>query len=147
MEISVSRLSEAFAEPRSTVGRWVGPKRKSAPRKRHCPVSGDSAIIAGVRELCFMDRHRTYGYRRIHALLRRQDVHINGKTVLKIMRDETLVQPKVWWRPKRPHRVEKMVPVGPNQGWQIDMTSFQLAGMTTLFLVVVIDCYSRKIMG
>jgi putative transposase len=104
-------------------------------------------MIARVRELCLMDRHRTYGHRRIRALVLRQGVTINQKTVLKIMRDQGLCQPKIWRRPTRPKRVEKMRPQGPNQGWQIDMTSFRLAGMTTLFLVVVIDCYSRKIMG
>jgi len=104
-------------------------------------------MISLVREKCLMDRHRTYGHRRIHALIRQDGVLVNRKTVLKIMRSEGLTQPKVWRRPQRPKRVERMRPPGPNQGWQIDMTSFQLSGMTTLFLVVVIDCYSRKIMG
>lgn len=145
--MSISRLSGAFGEPRSSVGRWVGPDRAGAPLKRRCPVSGDPAMIDKVRELCLMDRHRTYGHRRIHALIKLSGVRLNRKTVYRIMSEQGLCQPKIWRRPMRPKRVEKMRPVGPNQGWQIDMTSFQLSGMTTLFLVVVIDCYSRKIMG
>ena len=94
-----------------------------------------------------MDRHQTYGYRRIHALLWREGIHINRKTVLKIMREHGLTQPKVWRRPKRPRRVKKMSPQRPNLCWQIDMTSFQLSCCTTLFLVVLIDCYTRQIMG
>lgn len=145
--MSVSRLSKGFREPRSTVGRWVAPARMEAVTQRSRPVSGDAENIAKVKRMCLKDRHQTYGYRRIHALLKHSGTNLNRKTVLKIMRDQNLVQPKVWRRPKRPKRVEKMRPQGPNQGWQIDMTSFQLAGMRTLFLVVVIDCYSRKIMG
>jgi putative transposase len=40
-----------------------------------------------------------------------------------------------------------MRPAGPNRGWQIDMTSLRLSDFTPLFLVMVIDCYSRRIVG
>jgi len=147
--MSISRLARAFAEPRSTVGRWVrpaGPDEET--KKRRCPVSGDPEIIAKVSELCLIDRHRTYGHRRIHALLKhRLGVRINRKTVLKIMREAGLTQPKIWRRPQRPKRVEKMKPERSNQAWQIDMTSFQLSCFTTLYLVVVIDCFTRRILG
>ena len=110
-------------------------------------MSGDPEIVSKLKEVCLRDRYRTYGYRRIHAILRREGVHINRKTVLKIMREDGLTQPKVWHRPKRPRRVEKMSPQRPNQNWQIDMTSFQLSSCATLFLVVVIDCFTRQILG
>ena len=145
--MSVSRLSQAFTEPRSTVGRWVAPATASKPTPRRRPVSGDSAKIGKVREMCLTDRHRTYGYRFIQALLKDSGTLLNRKTVLRIMRDQGLTQPQIRRRAQRPKRVEKMKPDRLHQGWQIDMTSFQLAGMRTVFLVVVIDCCSRKIMG
>ena len=40
-----------------------------------------------------------------------------------------------------------MRPVAPNRGWQIDMMSFVLSDLTSLYLIVVIDCYTRKIVG
>ena len=145
--LSLTRLALSFEEPRSTVGRWARPAWQADVRKRRCPVSGDPEIISKLREVCLRDRYRTYGYRRIHAVLRREGVHINRKTVLKIMRENGLTQPKVWRRPKRARRVEKMSPQRPNQSWQIDMTSFQLSSCATLFLVVVIDCFTREILG
>ena len=63
------------------------------------------------------------------------------------MHEEGLVRPKVWHRPKRPKRVEKMQPAGPDEAWQIDMTSLALSDMTPLFLVMVVDCFSREIVG
>jgi len=63
------------------------------------------------------------------------------------MREEGLSRPKVWHRPLRPKRIEKMRPRRANQSWQIDMTSFQLSNLVPLFLVVVIDCYTRQIVG
>jgi len=58
-----------------------------------------------------------------------------------------LTRSKIRYKAARPKRVEKMRPVGPNRGWQIDMTSFALSDLTPLFLVLVTDCYSRKIVG
>ena len=40
-----------------------------------------------------------------------------------------------------------MRPDAPNRGWQIDMTSFSLSALSPLYLIVVIDCFSRKIVG
>ena len=145
--LSVRRLAKASQEPVSTVGRWVGPRRARQTAERKCPVSGDTTLRSLVRELCDMPRHRTYGYRRIWALLRRKGHKINKETVRRMMRQMGLSRPKIWHKPKRPKRVEKMRPVAPNRGWQIDMTSFVLIDMTSLYLVVVIDCYTRKIVG
>lgn len=144
---SIRRLARTFSEPISTVGRWVGPERNKAVKQRRCPVSGNGLLRTKVQMLCDEPRHRTFGYRRIWALLRREGVIVNKKTVWKIMHDMGLSRPKIRHKPARPRRVEKMKPVGPNQGWQIDMTSFALSDFTPLYLIMVTDCYSRKIVG
>lgn len=145
--VSIRRLARTFSEPVSTVGRWVGPGKKRATAKRRCPVSGKPLLRAKIRNLCDEPRNRTFGYRRIWALLRRQGVIVNKKTVWRIMHEMGLTRPKIWHKPARPKRVEKMKPSGPNRGWQIDMTSFVLSDLTPLYLVMVKDCYSRKIVG
>lgn len=146
-ELSIRRLAKAAAEPVSTVGRWVGPRRVRRAVARKCPVSGDASLRSVVRELCYMPRHGTYGYRRIWALLRRRGHRINKETVRRMMLRMGLSRPKIRYKPKRPKHVEKMHPGEPNRGWQIDMTSFVLSDLTTLYLVLVTDCYSRKIVG
>lgn len=147
-QLSVRRLARAFGVAVSTVGRWIGPP-KSRPRKRHkCPVSGDGQLRLLVKKLCLEERYQSYGYRRIRALLKRlHGVHLSSKTVNRIMREEGLSRPRVWHRPYRPKRVAKMQPKRSNESWQIDMTSFPLAHLVGLFLVVVIDCYTRQIVG
>jgi len=146
-ELSIRRLAKAAQEPVSTVGRWVGPERKRENAGRKCPVSGNTTLHSRVRELCDMPRHRTYGYRRIWALLRREGIIINKKTVWRVMHQMNLTRPRIWHKPYRPKRIEKMRPVRPNQNWQIDMTSFSLSDLTSLYLVMVTDCCSRKIVG
>ncbi len=145
--ISVRRLGQAFTEPASTVGRWVGPDQKKVVKPKRCPVSGNALVRSKVQALCNEPRNRTFGYRRIWALLRREGLIINKKTVWKIMHEIGLARPKIWHKPSRPKRIEKMKPVGPNRGWQIDMTSFALSDFTALYLVMVTDCYTRKIVG
>jgi putative transposase len=144
---SMRRLARAFCEPVSTVGRWAGPEKQKVSRQRRCPVSGELTVRAIVRNLCDRVRNRTFGYRRIWALLRRKGVIINKKTVWKIMHDMGLTRPKIWYKPSRPKRIEKMKPAGPGRGWQIDMTSFALSDFTALYLIMVTDCYTRKIVG
>ena len=145
--ISVRRLGRAFTEPASTVGRWVRPEKEKVAKQRYCPVSGDVLVRSRVQALCNKPRNRTFGYRRIWALLRREGLIINKKTVWKIMHELGLTRPKIWYKPARPKRVEKMKPVGPNRGWQIDMTGFALSDFTPLYLIMVTDCYTRKIVG
>jgi putative transposase len=100
-----------------------------------------------IRALCAGPRHLTFGYRRITALVRRQGQEVNRKRVYRCMREMGLTRPRVWHRPQRPRRVERMRPEGPDQAWQVDMTSFQLASLQGLFLVVIIDCFTRQIVG
>ena len=145
--ISIRRLARAFMKPVSTVGRWAGPEKNKAVAKKCCPVSGSWLLRAKVRQLCDQPRNRTFGYRRIWALLRREGVIINKKSVWKIMHEMGLTRPKIWHKPVRPKRVEKMKPTEPNRGWQIDMTSFMLSDFTPLYLVMLTDCYTRKIVG
>ncbi|MHC4647739.1 MAG: IS3 family transposase, partial [Planctomycetota bacterium] len=85
--VSIRRLAKAADEPVSTVGRWVGAVKKRSRKPRCRPVAGDPQARAKVYAVCHEHRNRTFGYRRIWALLRRRGVIINKKTVWKIMHD------------------------------------------------------------
>jgi len=146
-EISVRRLASVFDEPVSTVGRWTLQKPKKKTRKRIRPTADRPEIRTAVREEAFRYRQHHFGYRMITAMLRRRDFTINRKTVYTIMREENLLQKKLRYKPSRPKRVRKMRPERPNQAWQIDMTSFQLSDLTPMFLVTIIDCCTRQIVG
>jgi len=145
--MSIDRLARAFNEPRSSVGRWVAAKDGVTSSRRRRPVGDDAALREGVRQETLRPRQHGFGYRRITAVLRRKGRHVNRKTVYRVMKEERLLQDRIWRRPRRPRRVERMRPQQPNQGWQIDMTSFQLSDLTPLFLVTVIDCCTRQIVG
>jgi putative transposase len=144
--LSVRRLSRVIEEPVSTVGRWIRPVSLPAALRHRKP--DEESLREKIRALCLEPRNRTFGHRRIRALLKRvYGLKVNRKRVLRVMKELGLTQSRIRHREARPKRVEKMRPTGPNQAWQIDMTSFALSDMSPLFLIVIIDCFTRQVVG
>ena len=146
---SVRRISKALEEPVSTVGRWCAASAQASLEKTSSrPLRTDPRLIELIRGLCEEERNRRHGHRRIRALLnRRYYLKVNRKTVYRIMKAQGLLQDKLRFKEFRSGYVSMMAPDAPNRGWQTDMTSFKLSDMTTLFLEIVIDCCTRKIVG
>lgn len=147
---SIKRIATAFDEPRSSVGRWAKPlsDEKTVAKRKSCPVSDDLELRKLIRSICQQEYYHSHGYRWVKAALRRfHNINVNRKTVYRIMREDGLARPKKRYKPKRPWRIGKMRPSKLNEGWQIDMTSFVISNLTTLYLIVVIDCCSREIVG
>lgn len=90
----------------------------------------------------------TYGYRRIHALLLRQGLRANPKTIWRLMRKNLWLasQRSRGSRPGRLHEgvvsVEK-----PNCRWASDITGIRAWDGAKGRLAVVIDCADRMILG
>ena len=83
--MAVSGISRAMDFPRSSIHyRRIG---KSGMRKPRVPENIEAEIIR-----ISADR-TTYGYRRIWALLRNSGIHVNIKTVRRIMRRNSLGLP------------------------------------------------------
>ncbi|WP_405216921.1 IS3 family transposase [Agrococcus sp. Ld7] len=104
----------------------------------------------------FKAAKKRYGYRRIHAQLRRVGWIVAKKTVLKLMRQLGL-KSKVRQRKFQSFKGEvgKVVPnllqrdfdaAGPNQKWVTDVTEFRI-GETKVFLSPVLDLHERKIVS
>jgi putative transposase len=136
--------------PVSTIGRCL----KNQSDDNHLvrcplrPVSDDIVIRDKIKELCEKQRHEMYGHSRIRAhLIAALNIPVSRKTVFKIMKELGLTKPRIRYKSMRPKRIEKMTPDSPNKAWQIDMTSIYLSDMTPLFLIVVIDCFTRKLVG
>jgi putative transposase len=101
--------------------------------------------------------HRHYGYRRIAEELRRQGLIVNAKRVLRLMRADNLLclraKPFV---PRtsdsrhgfaiRPNLARGGRPTGLDQLWVADITYVRLAE-AFVYLAVVIDAFSRKVVG
>jgi putative transposase len=101
--------------------------------------------------------HRHYGYRRLNALLRRAGWAVNHKRVLRLMRTDNLLclrrrafvpattDSRHDWRVV-PNLARGMQVTGLDQLWVADITYLRLLEEFA-FLAVVIDAFSRRVVG
>lgn len=93
--------------------------------------------------------HPLWGYRRIWAYLKyRQGVPANKKRVYRLMKEHNLmVTPEIRLKAKRGSIKPKPVADRPNQFWGIDMTKIRMATWGWLYLTIVLDWYTKEIIG
>lgn len=98
----------------------------------------------------------TYGYRRITAELRRRGFDVNHKRVLRLMRADNLlcVRRRAFVLttdsrhalPVYPNLARELAPTAVNQLWVADITYIRLRD-EFVYLAVVLDAFSRKVVG
>jgi len=93
-------------------------------------------------------RHPFWGYRRLTAWLKyREKLIINEKRVRRIMKEENLMPGSEKVQSEKNFPEEKGRAERPHEIWGIDMTKFLVAGLGWVYLVIVIDWYTKKIVG
>ena len=115
-----------------------------ASRRYRRVRAGDGALRARVRALALT--HPRFGYRRLHALLRRAGWAVNAKRVLRLLRAEgLLVRPRARKRKRRgPAPVPLRAPTRPNAIWALDFMQDALASGRALRVLTVIDEFTRE---
>ena len=93
--------------------------------------------------------HPFWGYRRIWAHLRFVDgLLVNKKRVLRLMRQHgLLVKANPRLKATRTPSRSKPRPTAPQQWWGIDMTKVLVEPIGWIYVVVVLDWYTKKIVG
>ena len=93
--------------------------------------------------------HPFWGYRHTWAHLKYVDgLEINRKRVLRLMRKHNLtVKPDTKLKAIRAPRRSKPKPTQPFEWWGIDMTKVMVEGFGWMYIVVVLDWYTKKIEG
>jgi len=98
----------------------------------------------------------SYGYRRITAELHRQDIIVNHKRVLRLMRSQNLLcrarkafkatTNSAHGLKKYPNLIDDLVPYRIDQVWHADITYIRIA-TSFVYLSALIDGFSRKVIG
>ena len=95
--------------------------------------------------------HPFWGYRRIWAYLKyRQGLTVNRKRVLRLMKENNLlVTPNTRLKAIRAKYPQRSKPKATriNQYWSIDMTKVLIGSFGWLYLVIVLDWFSKKTIG
>ncbi len=92
--------------------------------------------------------HPFWGYRRVWAYLHyAEGISVNKKRILRLMSEHgLLVKPNMRLKATRTLR-PKPKPTAPNQWWGTDMTKVMVDGFGWVYVVIVIDWYTKKFVG
>ena len=103
---------------------------------------GHEALRIRMRDLAGV--HVRYGYRRLHALLRREGWQVNHKLVQRLYREEGLqVRTKSRKKQTSRPRTVRPVPTQANQHWSMDFVHDQLADGRRFRCLTLVDHFSR----
>lgn len=139
---AVGWLRERYAFSERRAGRLVGIGRISA-RYRGAAAAGEAVLRGRLRELA-AERPR-FGYRRLHARLRREGIVVNHKRVARLYRAEDLaVRRRSRKRLAREGRGIAPAPTRPGERWGLDFVSDALAGGRRIRLLCVLDLFARE---
>lgn len=144
----VGLMCDVLGVSRSGYYAWRG-------RKPSASVQAN-AVLRGLIRLAHKRSRSIYGYRRIHALLRKEQV-VGRNRVARLMRQEGLAgRRRRRFRhttqsrhglPVAPnHLAQDFASSAPNQKWVSDITYIP-TGEGWLYLAVVMDLYSRLVVG
>jgi putative transposase len=147
--------------PIATMARVLGVSKAGYYAWRHRPLSAharaDAALLERIRAAHAASRE-TYGSPRVHAALRESGERHSRKRVERLMREAGLVGashrrggPKTTRKDQdarpAPDLVERdFAAAGPNRLWVSDIT-FIPSATGFLYLAVVLDAWSRKVVG
>ena len=119
------------------------------------PKQADLLLRARLQELA-VAHHRLRGYRMLTALLRREGQQVNHKRVLRLMREDNLLSLRrskyvfttdsTHALPIYPNLARRLKLTGLNQLWVADITFIRLR-TEFVYLAVVLDAYSRRVIG
>lgn len=138
--------------------RWVGEAYQLSER-RACRATGvaraliryrsrrlsQTPLRARLRELA--ETRVSFGYKRLHVLLRREGWPVNVKRVHRLYREEGLALRR---RPPRRRgrvagpRAARTSPGGANERWGMDFIHDQLADGRAFRIFVLLDAYTRE---
>ena len=142
---SISEMWRFFEVSRSGYYDYV--KRMDIPAR-------DLPLAEKIRE-CQEHSHSTYGYRRVHIWLERQEIYKNPKTVLRVMQKYNLLSEV---RRKKYHNytnglykyenrlARNFTAERPNEKWVTDI-SYIKTGQGFLYLSIIRDLYDNSIVA
>lgn len=92
--------------------------------------------------------HPFWGYRRIRAYLHNKiKIKVSQKIIYQLMKENNLLVNVKHYKAKRTSQKEKIKAEKPKMVWGTDMTKFYIDSVGWLYFVVVIDWYTKKIVG
>lgn len=110
-------------------------------------ISRNLSILDEIKQI--KSDHPLWGYRRVWSYLKyRQGFDVNKKRIYRLMKENHfIVTPQIRLRARRGPVKSKPRAHRPNQFWGMDMTKIKLSSWGWFYLVIVLDWYTKEIVG
>ena len=141
--LSFRRQGQILSMPHQTL--YARMNAVPGTERRRKTTSEDEHLVSMVHTV--KQSHPSWGIRRVRALIRKQSgMPVGRKRIASIMRKHALLCSRIQ---KRIHRTTspRITATRINQLWATDMTLFMLSNGTKVFLMVVMDVFTRRIVG
>ena len=120
-----------------------GERRRPGPKPKPIPPEIVEAVVKMATD------NPWYGYQRIAVMCRRETEPATDRQAYRVMQIHDLLQKR------RPYKAElhqasklyELLPRGPNELWQMDVTYIHIPGHGWWYAVTVIDYYSRYLLA
>ena len=144
--VRFTRLLDALGVERS---RWYHRPVDPAVRKRPGPPARaiDPGKVQAV--VAMATANPWYGYKRIAVMCRRAGTAVTHRQAGRIMKEHGLLQRRRSRKAEayQTAKLFELLPQGPNELWQMDVTYVHIPGFGWWYAVTVIDYYSRYLLA
>jgi transposase InsO family protein len=144
LKLRLRRVLAALGVSRSV---WYARKTGARCKPGRKPKPVPEALATAIRELA--ERYPWWGYKRIAVVGRRSGFEVSNKQVYKVMKAAGLLQKRRVRSAElyQAARLFELLPSGPNELWQADVTYIHVPGHGWWYAVTVIDYYSRYLLA
>jgi transposase InsO family protein len=116
---------------------------RPGPAPKPVPEEVEQAVVEMAQD------NPWYGYKRIAVMCRREEVAVTDRQSYQVMQRQRLLQKR---RAKvaelyQASKLYELLPQGPNDLWQMDVTYIHIAGHGWWYAVTAIDYYSRYLLA
>lgn len=138
------RVLEALGIARSV---WYARKKRDPKKPGRTPKAVPEELAEKIRKLA--NEYPWWGYKRITVVARRRGLGVSNKMVYKVMKAAGLLQKRRVRKAElyQAARLFELLPKGPNELWQSDVTYIHIPGHGWWYAVTVIDYYSRYLLA
>ncbi len=118
-------------------------KRRPGPKPRRL----DPVLAEKVREVALA--YPWWGYKRLAVICRRRSLRVSNRFVYRVLKEAGLLQKKRRRKAElyQAARLFELLPQGPNELWQSDVTYIHIPGYGWWYAVTVIDYFSRYLLA
>lgn len=144
------RLVKILAGLGIATSRWYYKPIPESERKVpiRLPLTVPAEIAAAVIRMA--EDNPWHGYKRIAVMCRRSGINATNKQAYRVMKKNGLLQKRLKAKPAELHQAQKLyelLPKGPNELWQMDVTYIHIPGYGWWYAVTVMDYYSRYLLS